>query len=343
MLLIYGSTGYTGGLVVEQVLARGIPAVLAGRDPTKLAALSEKTGLPTRVFAVDHPELDGATVLLNCAGPFVRTAGPLVDACLRARVHYLDITGEIAVFEDLARRDAAARAAGVLVLPGVGFDVVPSDCLAAHLAARLPGATRLTLGIWTAGSLSHGTANTIMANLSTGGAVRKDGRVIAVPAAFRTREIDFGSGPRQAVTIPWGDVSTAWYTTGIGDIEVYAVLPSPLVWGLRASNLLGPILGAGPVRAFLQRRVNAMPRGPDEPQRAGGWGRLWGEVTRPDGGRAEARLSTPEGYTLTAHTAAEAARRVFVGVDRVGFGTPAGVFGADFVLGFDGVTREDAP
>jgi short subunit dehydrogenase-like uncharacterized protein len=342
MLMIYGATGYTGELVVDEARARGLAPIVAGRDPAKVAAVGARTGLPTRPFSVDAPDLAGVTVLLNCAGPFSRTAKPLVDACLRAGVHYLDVTGEIGVFEALAARDAEAKAAGILVLPGVGFDVVPTDCLALHLKQRLPSATRLRLAIGSSGGgVSHGTATTAVENLHAGGAVRKDGRILGVPGAYKTRAVDFGRGPRTAVTIPWGDVSTAWYTTKIPDIETYAAFPASAIRGMKLANWIGPVLKWGWVKRAIQARVDAAPAGPTLEERTKGRSFVWGEVEDDAGGRAEARLAGPEAYALTALTAVEAARRVLEGAPRTGFGTPAGVFGADFILGFAGVTRDD--
>src|SRR6187402_1304471 len=111
----------------------------------------------------------------------------MVDACLAERVPYLDITGEIAVFEAAAARDAEAKAAGVVLLPGAGFDVVPSDCLAAHLKRRLPSATSLALAFQVLGGVSRGTATTAVENLARGGMVRRAGKLVAVPAAYKTR------------------------------------------------------------------------------------------------------------------------------------------------------------
>lgn len=341
MLLIYGATGYTGELVVEEALRRGLRPTVAGRDAKKVEALGARTGLPTRVFPVERADLAGVNVLLNIAGPFSRTARPLLDACLRAGVHYLDVTGEIAVFESLAARDAEARAAGILVLPGVGFDVVPTDCLAAHLKARLPDATHLRLAIAGGGGLSHGTATTAAENLDAGGAVRRGGRIERVPSAYKTLDVDFGRGERSTVTIPWGDVSTAWHTTRIPDIEVYAAFPPAAITAMKLGNVAAPLLRTRLARTLLQRWIDHRPAGPTPEERAHGYAVVWGDVTDPAGLRAEARLTTPEGYTLTAMTAVEAARRVAEGVDHRGFGTPAGVFGADFVLDFPGVVRED--
>jgi short subunit dehydrogenase-like uncharacterized protein len=346
MLVVYGSTGYTGRLVVAEALARGLRPTLAGRNADAVRAQAEPLGVPWRAAALDDARaldaaLGGAAVVLHCAGPFSRTARPMADACLRARAHYLDITGEIAVFEALAARDAEARAAGVMLLPGVGFDVVPSDCLAAHLARRLPDAARLALA-FRAGSASRGTLETAVEGLGRPGAVRRGGRIVPVPPAWRTRGIDFGDGRlRDATTIPWGDVSTAWHSTGIPDVEVYAAMPAAARRLLAASRWLAPALRSGPVRRALARRVRAGPAGPDEAARRRGVGLLWGEAVAADGRRVEARLRTPEPYTLTARTAVHLARRALAGAAPAGFQTPSRAYGADVVLEIADVARVD--
>jgi short subunit dehydrogenase-like uncharacterized protein len=265
----------------------------------------------------------------------------MADACLRAGAHYLDVTGEISVFEMLAARDAEARAAGVMLLPGVGFDVVPSDCLANHLKRRLPTATHLALGFQASGGLSRGTATTMAENFHRGGAVRRGGVLTPVPAAWRTRTIDFGRGPVKAMTIPWGDVSTAWHSTGIPNIEVYMAGPAAQRVAARLSRYFGWLLGSGPVQRWLKRRIQARRPGPTDEQRARGRSLLWGEVSDDRGGRAVARLSGPEGYTLTALTSLAVVERVLAGEAPAGFQTPARAYGADFVLQIPGVERRD--
>jgi short subunit dehydrogenase-like uncharacterized protein len=224
--LIYGANGYTGELIAREAVRRGQRPVVAGRNGEAVRGLASELGLEHRVFSLDDPRavderLKGMTAVLHCAGPFVHTFRPIADACLRAKANYLDVTGEVDVFERLAARDAEARAAGVMLLPGVGFDVVPTDCLAAHLKRRLPSATRLLLAFHSVGGLSRGTATTMIENLHRGGLIRRNGVLTPVPAAWRTRKVDFGRGPRTVVSIPWGDVSTAYRSTGIPNIEVY--------------------------------------------------------------------------------------------------------------------------
>jgi short subunit dehydrogenase-like uncharacterized protein len=344
--LIYGANGYTGELIARAAVERGQRPILAGRNAAEVGALASALGLDHRVFALDDARvvdqgLEGVSAVLHCAGPFARTARPMAEGCLRRRVHYLDVTGEIAVFESLAARDAEARAAGIVLLPGSGFDVVPSDCLAAHLKRRLPSATHLVLAFRSSGRLSRGTATTMAENFHRGGAVRRDGRITPVPAGWKTREVDFGRGPRRVMTIPWGDVSTAYHSTGIPNIEVYAGASGLQYAMAKASRFLGPLLAAGPVQAALKRYIRSRGAGPTAEERARGRTWLYGEVWDGAGNRAAARQEGPEGYAFTVLTSLAAVERVLEGGVAPGFQTPAKAFGPDFVLEIPGVKRED--
>jgi short subunit dehydrogenase-like uncharacterized protein len=347
-LLIYGANGYTGRLIVQQALEQGLRPIVSGRDAPAVQLLGRELSLEARPAALDDtPALDralaGCRAVLHCAGPFSRTARVMADACLRAGAHYLDITGEIAVFEMLAARSAEAKRAGVMLLPGVGFDVVPSDCLAAHLHRRLPSATWLVLAFHGGTGVSRGTATTMVENISRGGAVRRGGRITPVPAAWRRRDIDYGDRVRRSVTIPWGDVATAYHSTGIPNIEVYTAVPRSAIRGMILARYLAPLLATAPAQRWLKRRIRAGAPGPSEAQRRGAVARLWGEAWDDAGGRVRSRLRTPDGYTLTAMTAVAAAREVLAGRVKPGFQTPSLAFGADFILEIAGVEREDVP
>ena len=344
--LLYGATGYTGRLVARTAIARGHRPTLGGRRREAIEPLARDLDLPWTVAGLDDPvgldaALDGHAAVLHCAGPFIHTSEPMVVACLRNRVHYLDITGEIPVFERLAALGPMAQQTGISLLPGVGFDVVPTDCLAAHLARRLPSATRLLLAFRGTGGLSRGTVLTMVENLGRPGAVRREGRIVPVPVAWKTREVDFGRGPRLAMIIPWGDIATAYHTTGIGDIEVYTAVRPGAVRLLRGTRWLAPLLATRMVRrgvaAVVRRRVS----GPSAQARAAGATVVWGEVEDPAGRRAAARLHGPDGYTFTAETAVRALERVLAGGTPTGFLTPAKAFGPDFVLDVPGVSRQD--
>jgi short subunit dehydrogenase-like uncharacterized protein len=344
--LIYGATGYTGSLIAHEAVRRGYRPILAGRNAEAIAKLTRKLGLGQRVFALSDPAavkagLRGVSVVLHCAGPFAHTSRPMADGCLEASAHYLDITGEIDVFEALAARDREAKKAKIMLMPGVGFDVVPSDCLAAHLKQRLPSASSLALGFLALSRMSRGTATTIAENFHRGALVRREGVLTKVPAAWKTREIDFGTGLVKAITIPWGDLSTAYHSTGIKNIEVYVAASLATRLSARASRYLGWMLGSSFVQGRLKRRIQARPPGPTDEERARGKSFLWGETTDDAGNRAVSRLRGPEGYTLTVLAALAVVERVIAGNSRPGFQTPSMVYGPDFVLGLEGVTRED--
>ena len=347
--LLYGATGYTGGLIARRALALGLRPTLAGRNSEALARIADELDLPYRVAAVDGSPaidrmMDGHAVVLNCAGPFSRTASAIAAACIRGGVHYLDITGEMAVFESMAARDADAKRAGVMLLPGVGFDVVPSDCLAAYVAQRLPSATRLVIAIQGSGGISRGTALTSIEGLGAGrgsGAIRRAGRIVRVPAAWKTRLVDFGGGPVRVTTMPWGDVSTAYHSTGISDIEVYMAIPASLRRLMRYGRFLLPVVASVPARRWLERRVRRGAPGPDAEHRARGSSRFWAAASDEHGRTATARLLAPEGYELTARTAVECVSRVLRGDAQPGFRTPSNAYGPDLILAVDGVSRDN--
>ena len=260
----------------------------------------------------------------------------MVDACLLARAHYLDVTGEIEVFESVLARDAEARDRGVVLLPGVGFDVVPSDCLAAMLKEKLPSATKLELAFAPQGRSSQGTLKTSIEAIPKGGLVRRGGKLVNVPAAAEVRTIPFADKPRTAMSIPWGDVATAWRSTGIPDITVFMAARPAAIRAARLSRLTAPLLGLAPVQAFLKKRIEQRSRGPSPEERARGAVQLWGRVS--NGAQAvEMTMTVPEGYSFTAEAALECARRVRAGAVAPGAWTPSRAFGAEFVKGLPGV------
>lgn len=343
--LIYGANGYTGELITRMAAERGLKPILAGRSEAKVAELAAKYDFEFRVFSLDETaKLDAALkevdMVLHCAGPFSITSRPMVEACIRNGKHYTDITGEISVFETCAAMDKKAAVAGVMVMPGVGFDVVPSDCLAKHLAERLPSATHLTLMWYGMGRMSHGTQATMTMNVGRGGAIRKDGVITSVPAAWKTREIDFGEGVvLTGVTIPWGDVSTAYYSTGIPNIEVYTVAPQSAIKAMKMSRYLGWLLATSPVQKYLQGKIK--PGGPSDKERAKGRTFMRGEARDNDGNSVTTLQQGPEGYTLTAIAALNITEKILANNLKTGYQTPASAYGADLILGIEGTARQD--
>jgi short subunit dehydrogenase-like uncharacterized protein len=340
-LLVYGAYGYTGRLVVEAAIDRGYDPIVAGRDAAKTRGVATANDLQARSFPVSGADAHFGDIdaVLNCAGPFAETADAMVDACLSTGTHYLDITGELPVFERISRRGPDAEDVGVTLLPGVGFDVVPTDCLAAHLHDRLPGATHLSLALDADGGVSPGTLKTALSG-SGEGAVRRDGVLCAEPVGERTRVVDFGEGLRRAVSIPWGDVSTAYHTTGIPNVDVYLALPRAGRTAVTLTPYLGDLLDADAVQRGLSWLIDRYVDGPDAATRASGEARVWGEVRSADD-RLVSRLRTPEPYRLTAEAATLIAGKVLDGDAPVGYRTPASAFGPDLVLELDGVERVD--
>jgi short subunit dehydrogenase-like uncharacterized protein len=346
-VLIYGANGYTGRLIAGSAGRHGLRPILAGRRAAAIAPLARALDLEHRVFDLRQVRdvlagVAGTGVVLNCAGPFIHTFDVLSRACIDSGSHYLDITGEIDVLEALAARSAEAAAAGVMLLPGVGFDVVPSDCLAAYVVRRLPGTARLLLGFTASGTgVSRGTARTMVEHMHRGGRVRRGGEIIEVPAAWKMRDIDFGDGPRRAVTFPWGDVATAWHSTGVADVEVYRRASRPLLRALGLADRFRWLLRSRVVRAAARGLIRTRPRGPGERARHTGSSVIWCRAEDEAGRAAEARLHGPEPYQLTVEAALRIVRRAMERPAPPGFQTPSSAYGPDLALEIPGVRRVD--
>ncbi|MDF2446527.1 MAG: hypothetical protein K0S46_1763 [Moraxellaceae bacterium] len=333
--MIYGANGYTGELIAREAKARGLAPVLAGRSAAKVRPLAAELGVEHRAFTLDEARqvdegLRGVGLVLHCAGPFSQTSAPMIEGCLRAKAHYLDITGEISVFEHAHAQNDRARVAGVVICPGVGFDVIPTDCVAAALKRALPDATHLSLGFDSRSGFSPGTAKTSVEGLAQGGRVRRNGRIVEVPLAYETRRIDFGDGEKLAMTIPWGDVATAFYSTGIPNIEVFIPGSPRLVKNAKRANHIRWLLGLKPVQALLKAQAGKV-QGPDAAARERLPTFVWGEARNARGEKRTARLQTANGYSLTVTGALAVVQALLTRQDQGGAFTPSGLFGPEFV------------
>lgn len=347
-LLIYGANGYVGEAAARLAVEQGLAPILAGRDAAAITALAAELGVEGRVVDLDHPAaldraLAGVRVVLHLAGPYLYTSRQMADACLRAGAHYLDITGELPVLQELKSRDTEAKDRGVMLMPAVGLDSVPSDCLAAHLLRRLPTTTHLSLGIHMVGpaGLPPGTRRTMieLAGITEGGTV-VDGQGPAAGAPA-TRTIDFGAGPVTAMRFPAPDAFVVSLSTGVRDVKTYVALPYVLRVGYRLLRASGPVFRSAAVRRIAGRL--ALPA-PSAEARARTVTHLWAEARDDQGNVAEARLHGPEGgLEWTARAALTVVRRVLAGDSPPGSQTPAGAYGPDFVLEVTGVRREDVP
>ena len=240
--LLYGANGYTGELIARYATKYNLQPILSGRKAELIEPLAQKLNLPFRIFELSDETallaaLQEVKVVVHAAGPFQFTAKQMIEACLKTGTHYLDINGDIAVFEMIKKYDAAAKKAGVMLLPGAGFDVVPTDCLALQLKKLLPDADSLKIAFASlGGGVSHGTAITMASKLGEGGAVRKGGKIVRTPLGQKGMWVDFGVKKLFVMTIPWGDISTAYFTTGIPDIEVYTGISKKIYRGSDPGN-----------------------------------------------------------------------------------------------------------
>lgn len=344
-VLVYGANGYTAQLFLPRLRELGIDAIAAGRSAAAIGEVAGQFGLSHRVFGLDDPaiidrEIRGARLLLNAAGPYTRTAQPLIDACLRQRVDYLDLSGELEPLSYAASSGTIARELGVMLLPAVGFDVVPSDSLAVHLAARLPDAERLVLSISASNLLSRGSAATFVEHAGTYVHVRRDGVLEPIRFRTQTRFTNFGNGDRPTIAVSWGDLVTAYHSTGIRNIEVYFEATAFRWFAVTANQYWGWALRGGAAKSMLTQLTRILPEGPSEAERQRESSVIVGEAHRGHE-RRRTRLVVPEAYTFTAEIGCRVIEAVLRGQRRPGFQTPAGLLGADFVLGSPSVKREE--
>ncbi|MEN5392447.1 saccharopine dehydrogenase NADP-binding domain-containing protein [Stenotrophomonas sp.] len=312
-LMIYGASGYTGRMAAAHAKEAGLKLVLAGRDEAPLQALATRLGVAYRVFALDSAAdvdygLQDIAVLLNCAGPFAHTAGALIEACLRAGVHYLDIAAELDSYQLAERHDLNAAKARVMLMPGSGGSVAMLGSLAARAVERVPSPVAIRIALHVAGSMSRGSAISASQHVTATCLMRKDD-VLTARAPDALRDIDFGNGPVSCFPVTLPDLITIARQTGVGDIETYVHVSGS---------------------AFPEGGIDALPDGPTAQERTDNRYQAAVEVVGANGTVTRAVLDTVNGYSFTPLAAVVAARRVLAGEARPGFQTPVGVFGSGF-------------
>lgn len=314
-LMIYGASGYTGGMAAEHAASAGLDLVFAGRDKNRaeLEAAAARHGAEVRVFAVDDSAaieraLKGVSVVLNAAGPFGSTAEPLMVCAIQCGVHYLDFSAELDTYRRALALDTRARAAGVMLLPGSGGSVAMLGSLAGHAVAGALAPRRVDVALHVAGGLSRGSAVSAQQNLITHTLQLVDGKLVPGNPAD-VRDFDFGQGPKSSFPVTLPDLLTIQIATGVADIGTFVHLSSS---------------------TFSSGDVGQFAAGPSEREREENRYQAAVEVTDADGTVLRSVLDTVNGYSFTAMAAAEAARRVLTGEVRPGFQTPAGLFGHGF-------------
>lgn len=311
-LMIYGASGYTGRMVAEHAKANGTALVLAGRSQPPLAKLALDLDVEYRAFALDDAtaidrNLLDISVLLNCAGPFLRTAKPLMEAAIRNGVHYLDTAAELDSYRLAEQLDVEAKTAGVMLMPGGGGSVAMLGSLAGYAVAKVQDPLGIKIAMHVSGGLSRGSAISATENMTTETFARLDGAL--VPVSNKLQKFDFGQGAVDSFQVTLPDLITIWRTTGVPNIETFI-----------------HVTGNG----FPQGDLSLLPDGPTEDERSVNRYKAVVEVTDAQGKVIRSLLDTVNGYTFTAMAAAEAGRRVLRGEARAGFQAPAGVFGNGF-------------
>jgi short subunit dehydrogenase-like uncharacterized protein len=343
--LLYGAYGYTGRLTAELAAAKKLDVVLAGRHKDALAGLGDRLSLPTRVVGLDDVSqlsraLHDIACVVHMAGPFAVTSAPMLSACLATQTNYVDITGEIEVFEAIWSRAGEIQRAGITAVPGAGFDVVPTDCLAAYVAGKLERPASLVMALRGLESASQGTLRTAIRQVSKPVLCRRARAIVALEDRS-PRRIDFGYGDEPCVPVSWGDVATAFHSTGVGNITVYFRRTELFRAADLLRSLFGPLLQSRIGQRGLAAIVRSFPEGPSLAERAGHRATIWAEAIDDSGRSFRARLLTPDAYDFAANSALEIASRINALPAPRGVVTPAQAFGADFVLSLPGCTRMD--
>ena len=345
-VLLYGANGYTAQLILKLAEAVPFEFILAGRNQASIQPIAEKYNCSYQIFSLDHPDaidqsLNKVDLVIHAAGPYRFTARPMMEAAIRTKTHYLDITGEVEVFELAKSFDQAAKSAGIMLMSGTGFDVVPTDCLALFLKEQLPDATHLKLAIaGLGGGVSHGTAKTMASYLGEGSMVRKNGSLTNVRLGHKGMWVEFSKKKLYTMTIPWGDLSTAYHSTGISNIETYAAVPSATHKRTKWLPYLNWLLKMDWVKNIVKKRIDTKPAGPDDSQREQAISMVWGEVKNEVDDLRQAQLTVAEGYTFTALSTLIIAGKVINGHAPIGYQTPASAYGADLVLEVPGSERK---
>ncbi len=337
-VLLYGANGYTGQLIARYAKEYNITLVLAGRTETGIRSLAEQLQFPFRIFSLDdaatiQQQLQDIQIVIHAAGPFANTFKQMVEACIATHTHYIDINGDISVFERIKKYDAAAKQANVMLMPGAGFDVIPTDCTAFYLKEQLPDATHLQLAFLPkGGQISHGTATTMASRLGEGGTARENGKLVRKPLGHKGMWLDINGKHLFVMTLPWGDISTAHHTTGISNIEVYTGMKPTVYRLLKFQFLFNWLLRTKFIRNSIQQKINQRPAGPTDEQRANASTTIWGKVWNAKGEEKISVLHCADGYSVTAWGCLLITQKIINRELKTGYQTPASCYGKDLIL-----------
>jgi short subunit dehydrogenase-like uncharacterized protein len=345
-ILIYGANGYTGKLITTEAVRTGVQVEIAGRNESAIKSLALANNLPFHIIELTQTEeleslLKDFQTVIHCAGPFSETAIPMVEACIQAKANYLDITGEIWVFEDIMKYHEKAKIAGIALIPGVGFDVVPTDCLTTYLKNKLPSGNSLELAfVGSKTGMSRGTAVTMVKNISKGGFIRENGAIKNVPLAYEVKQLEFSHRTQWCMTIPWGDLITSYHQTKIPNIKVFTGASIKTLNKIKKYRRLKFLLGIGWIQKLVRRKIENSITGPNNENLKSGKTYVLGKISDDEGKNYSAEIITPEAYFLTAKTALASALKLKKTTLK-GYLTPSQAFGENFIMEFENVEKID--
>jgi short subunit dehydrogenase-like uncharacterized protein len=346
-VLIYGAYGFTGTGISKLASEYGITPVLAGRNESKLKPLAESLGYDYVVLSLENNHdnlvkvLKHFEIVLHIAGPYTFTGEPMLDAVVEAGTHYVDLTGENHVIQQQLDRHEEFKAANIMVMPSVGYDVVPTDCLNVYVANQIDNPTNLTVvinGNYTAAegaSVSRGTMKSGLEVMGRPLLMRQKGEMVEVSALKVIHRVE-GGQEQTLVQIPWADMMTSYVSTGVPTIEVFQLQQGELPgWLPRMAQsdfgrrilgwLIDKFAPEGPPPGALETRQT----------------RIVSTATNDAGESASAAMITPESYLFTFHSTLIVAKRVIDGHWESGFQTVGKVYGPDLALEVPGVSRMD--
>jgi short subunit dehydrogenase-like uncharacterized protein len=349
--LLYGANGYTGELIARFASQYNLLPILAGRRKEAIEPLATKLGLPYRIFDLQDKTalitaLKAVKLMVHCAGPYDHTAKPVVEACLETQTHYIDLNGDLDVFEEIKKYDQQAKDKNIMLLPGAGFDVVPTDCLALWLKKKLPDAHQLEIAFAILGSkLSRGTSMTTILKLGEPGAIRKNGIITPEPVGKTGRWVEFATdttgGKKKlfVMSIPWGDISTAYFSTGIPNITSYTSIPKGVWLFNKGQVLFNWLLRTSFVRNIARSVINRQSPGPGDAIRDKAMSLIRAEAKNQKGETAVVNMICPEAYSFTAASMLLVSQKILNGNYKAGYQTPSSAYGEELVMELEGVKR----
>ncbi|MCX7876790.1 MAG: saccharopine dehydrogenase NADP-binding domain-containing protein [Melioribacteraceae bacterium] len=339
-LLIYGANGYSAKLILNELLKFNIKPILAGRNKKEIIEIAENYKLDYKIFDLENFELivenlKGIHTLINCAGPFIFTAKELIEACLITKTNYLDITGEIPVLSLAYKYSEKAKENNITILPAVGFDIIPTDCLAKKLKEKYPNAYELKLSLITINSkISRGTLLTSIEFLSGKSKILKDGKIIESTIGEYKNEVIIEGKKYYTISIPWGDVFTANISTEIKNVSVYLSVPYFVYKNIKLILCFNTLLKIKFIKSIVKLFVKKFKYGPNDAERKKSFVIIHGKVIDEQKNEFEDFIKVKDGYEITALGASLSAKKVLSNEVPKGFLTPSLAFGSEFVNNF---------